>query len=152
MTFQVTRWRSEYYPSVKRMLVFDCLSEVSITQPLRTYTIGLNWGFTLLVELSIPTEGVFIRLLSTFHSGLQMNSCTTYLNVKRRLDHQTWLRESWEPMRLLGVVVELMKRSWTRLSRQKVEESSKVEKPQRPKKLQRSSVRRNQASWPPTLG
>ena len=39
-------------------------------------------------------------------------------------------------MRLLGVVVELMKRSWTRLSRQKVEESSKVEKPQ---KLEKSA-------------
>ena len=31
-------------------------------------------------------------------------------------------------MRLLGVVVELMKRSWTCLNRQKVEESSKCPK------------------------
>ena len=46
-------------------------------------------------------------------------------------------------MRLLRVVVELMKRLWTRLSRQKVKELSKVKKLQRPKKLQRSSVRRN---------
>ena len=37
-------------------------------------------------------------------------------------------------MRLLGVVVELMKRSWTRLSCQKVKESSKVKKPQKPDK------------------
>ena len=41
-------------------------------------------------------------------------------------------------MRLLGMVVELMKRSWTRLSRQKGEESSKVEKPQRPEKSARA--------------
>ena len=63
-----------------------------------------------------------------------MNSCTTYLNVKRRLDHQIWLRQSWKPMRLLGVLVELMKRSWTCLSHQKVEGLSKVEKPQKPEK------------------
>ena len=31
-------------------------------------------------------------------------------------------------MRLLGVVVELMKQSWTRLSHQKVKELSKVKK------------------------
>ena len=37
-------------------------------------------------------------------------------------------------MRLLGVVVELMKWSWTCLSCQKVKELSKVEKPQRPEK------------------
>ena len=37
-------------------------------------------------------------------------------------------------MRLLGLVVELMKRSWTCLSRQKVEKLSKVEKPQKSKK------------------
>ena len=49
-------------------------------------------------------------------------------------------------MRLLGVVVELMKRLWTRLSRQKIEELSKVKKPQRPEKLQRPLVWRNQAS------
>ena len=34
-------------------------------------------------------------------------------------------------MRLLELVVELMKRFWTGLSRQKVEKLSKVEKPQR---------------------
>ena len=77
---------------------------------------------------------MFIWLLLTFHPGLQMNSCTTYLNVKRWLDHQTWLQESREPMRLLEVLVKLMKRSWTCLSCQKVKRLSKVEKSQRPEK------------------
>ena len=46
-------------------------------------------------------------------------------------------------MRFLGVMLELMKRLWTCLSHQKVEVSSKVEKPQRLKKLQKSSVWKN---------
>ena len=71
---------------------------------------------------------VFIRLLSTFHPELQQDSCTTYLNVKKQLDHpgyQPRKRLGLRTMRLLGVVV---KRS------NSVEKSSKVEKPQRPRK------------------
>ena len=57
-------------------------------------------------------------------------------------------------MRLLGVVVELMKQLWTRLSRQKVEELLKVENPQRFKNLQRLSIQGNiyQTTDPPSIG
>ena len=57
-------------------------------------------------------------------------------------------------MRLLGVVVVLMKQSWTCLSCQKLKNRQKSEKPQRPENLQRSSVWRNvyQSTDPPSIG
>ena len=67
--------------------------------------------------------------------------------VHKRTHQLVWPRLWSSMVRLMEVEVVLLK------NHQKIEESSKVEKPQKPKKLQRSSVRRNvyRSTDPPSI-
>ena len=130
MTFQVTRWRSRHCSS-KTMVVFDRVSKADHEKPI---PVALDWGSTLLVEVSIPTGRSSlprVRQVQPCCADIQVfmgcaQPLTSMLRTSSSTDSSTSAAQIVVEFDKVDVVVVLLA-SWLK-SRQKVGESSKSPK------------------------